>query len=204
MAGTALLGTGDGLLIHLVHQRPITQTPGHSVWMARVGPIGRTSSLAVAGGQGDFGGPASISRTARRCCQRLHDTTYHPAEVANGIGQSAAGPTAFARNEGARPSELLFYRGHWWVHLRYGPVTRSPSRGWLGRLASSGSFPPRRQPQLRGVCLFPRWDCLPLNRPAFAGRTRSRKYKVGDPARSEAMTQGRRREVDRGKDQPGC
>ena len=41
-------------------------------------------------------------------------------------------------------------RGHWWVHLRYGPVTRSPSRRWLCQLASSDSFPPRRQLKLRG------------------------------------------------------
>jgi hypothetical protein len=29
-------------------------------------------------------------------------------------------------------------------------VTRSPSRRWLCRLASSASFPPRMQPKLQG------------------------------------------------------
>ena len=70
-----------------------------------------------------------------------------------------------------------FFRGHWWVHLRYGPVTRSPSQKWLGRLASSASFPPRMQPELRGSCLFPRWDCLPLNMPALAGRTGPQEFR---------------------------
>ena len=48
-------------------------------------------------------------------------------------------------------------------------MTCSPSQGWLCRLASSASFPPPMQPKLRG--LLPRWVCLPLNTPAFAGRT---------------------------------
>src|SRR5215467_689905 len=46
---------------------------------------------------------------------------------------------------------LFFCRGHFWVHSRYGPVTRSPSQGWLCQLASSASFPPRMQPKLRGL-----------------------------------------------------
>ena len=33
-----------------------------------------------------------------------------------------------------------FCRGHLWVHSRYGPVTHSPSQGWLGWPASSASF----------------------------------------------------------------
>jgi len=40
-------------------------------------------------------------------------------------------------------SGSLFFRGHLWVHFRCGPVTRSPSRGWLCQSASSVSFPPR-------------------------------------------------------------
>src|SRR5215471_6754932 len=46
---------------------------------------------------------------------------------------------------------IFFGRGHFWVHPRYGPVTRSPSQGWLCQLASSDSFPPRMQPKLRGL-----------------------------------------------------
>src|SRR4030095_7593216 len=66
-------------------------------------------------------------------------------------------------------SGQIFFRGHHWVHVCCGPVTRSPSHGRLCRLASSASFPPRMQPKLRGFQLLPRRDCLPLNMPAFSG-----------------------------------
>ena len=39
-------------------------------------------------------------------------------------------------------SGVLAFRGHLWVHFCYGPVTCSPSQGWLCQLASSASFPP--------------------------------------------------------------
>jgi hypothetical protein len=52
-------------------------------------------------------------------------------------------------------SGIILYRGHHWVHLRCGPVTRSPSRGWLCRSASSVSFPPRMRPKLRRFLTFP-------------------------------------------------
>ena len=45
---------------------------------------------------------------------------------------------------------IHFSRGRCWVHLRYGPVTRSPPRGRLCQLASSALFPPRMQLKLRG------------------------------------------------------
>ena len=54
---------------------------------------------------------------------------------------------------------------HLWVHFRRGPVTCSPSRGWLCQLASSASFPPRMQPKLRGT-LTP-VDCLPTEYVSF-------------------------------------
>src|SRR3954465_9079795 len=62
---------------------------------------------------------------------------------------------------------ILSCRGHFWVHSRYGPMTRSPSPGWFCRLASSVSFPPRRQPKLRGSDSCPGGTNLPLNMPAF-------------------------------------
>ena len=70
-----------------------------------------------------------------------------------------------------------FCRGHLWVHFRCGPVTRSPSLGRLCRLASSALFPSRMQPKLRGSDFSPGGTYLPLNMPAFAGRTPSRKYR---------------------------
>ena len=49
-------------------------------------------------------------------------------------------------------SGASLFRGHLWVHLRYGPVTRSPSRRWLCQSAFSASFPPppRIRPKLKG------------------------------------------------------
>ena len=44
-------------------------------------------------------------------------------------------------------SGIIFCRGHHWIHLRCGPVTRSPSRRWLCR---SASFPPQMRPVLQG------------------------------------------------------
>jgi len=64
-----------------------------------------------------------------------------------------------------------------------GPPTRSlslrpgespPSRRWLCRWASGHRFPSSLPSKLRGFWLLPRWDCLPLNTPAFAGRTTGR------------------------------
>src|SRR5260221_7800036 len=43
--------------------------------------------------------------------------------------------------EGSASGISVFCRGHHWVHSCCGPVTRSPSPGWLCRSASSVSFP---------------------------------------------------------------
>ena|SRR5215468_88288 len=74
----------------------------------------------------------------------------HPAGVLQRVGQTASYHAAFAPDEGARPPDLIFFRGHHWVHLRYGPVTHSPPERWLCRSASSVSFPPRMRPKLQG------------------------------------------------------
>ena len=59
-----------------------------------------------------------------------------------------------------------------WVHLRYGPATRSPSfsAGIVNRLQDS-QFPSFLLFKLRGFELLPLWDYPPLFMPAFAGRT---------------------------------
>ncbi len=52
---------------------------------------------------------------------------------------------------GGSASGVFFYLSRpLWVHLCCGPVTRSPSRGWLCRPASTDSFPPLLRPKLRG------------------------------------------------------
>jgi hypothetical protein len=54
---------------------------------------------------------------------------------------------------------------------RYGLVTRRhPFDGVVGRLQNHG-FPTDPATQATGLRLLPRWDCLPQNAPAFAGRT---------------------------------
>src|SRR5262249_18983576 len=78
-----------------------------------------------------------------------------PAGVTDRFGQPTAWHAAFAPDQRARPPESFFCRGHHWVHLRCGPVTRSPSRRWLGRSASSASFPPRMRPKLQRFLTFP-------------------------------------------------
>src|SRR5437660_5015850 len=79
----------------------------------------------------------------------------HPAGVADCLGQPTACPCCPRPTLEGSASGPFFCRGHHWVHLRCGPVTRSPSRRWLGRSASSASFPPRMRPKLRRFLTFP-------------------------------------------------
>jgi hypothetical protein len=70
----------------------------------------------------------------------------------------------------ARPPRLKVSRPPL-VRLRYGLVTRRhPYDGVVGRLQNHG-FPADPATQATGFRLLPRWDCLPQNAPAFAGRT---------------------------------
>jgi hypothetical protein len=68
-------------------------------------------------------------------------------------------------------------RGHLCVHFRYGPMTCSPSLGWLCRSAAGIQFPSSLLFKLRSFQLLPRWDCLSRNMPAFAGHTGSPKLR---------------------------
>ena len=79
---------------------------------------------------------------------RAVPTTPPECPAASVSARQAMRPSPDHRGLGLRI--LLFCRGHLWVYSRYGPVTCSPSRGWLCRLASSVSFPPRMQPKLQG------------------------------------------------------
>ena len=79
----------------------------------------------------------------------------HPAGVAGRLGQAHSLSCCLRPGAGGSASGTNFYRGHHWVHVRCGPVTRSPSPRWLCRSASSVSFPPRMRPQLRRFLTFP-------------------------------------------------
>src|SRR6516164_10599442 len=52
---------------------------------------------------------------------------YHPAGMSCRIGQPTPCHVAFVRREKTRLPDLIFFRGHFWVHFRCSPVTRSPS-----------------------------------------------------------------------------
>jgi len=83
-------------------------------------------------------------------------------------------PCCLRPEAGGSASRSIVFRGHLWVYLRCGPVTRSPSRGWLCQSASSVSFPPRMRPKLRGPDYYPGETYLPLNMSAFLGHTLGR------------------------------
>ena len=117
--------------------------PSRHPSLSRLKPvIGRTCSRDFSRGRGGL--LQLLDMPWPPCCP------YHPAGVSCRFGQPATGPAAFARQKRARPPELFFCRGHLGVHFRCGPVTHSPSQGWLGRSASSVSFPPRMRSKLRG------------------------------------------------------
>ncbi len=56
-------------------------------------------------------------------------------------------PCCLRPEPGGSAFETGMYRGHLWVHSRYGPVTCLPSKRWLCQSASSASFPTGRPPE---------------------------------------------------------
>src|SRR4029450_8797987 len=113
-----------------------------------------------------LGGTRTVSPVARHALVTVLPLTTPPEWQP---ASSARGLSCCLRPEGeGSASGIIFCRGHHWVHLRCGPVTRSPSRRWLCRSASSASFPPQMRPVLQGFGLLPWWDGFPLNMPALA------------------------------------
>ncbi len=101
------------------------------------GCAGYTAYLAPPISRWDEDGFSSCS-----ACPCHRAAPNHPAGVTCRVSQSAPCHAAFARTKGLG-LRIHFCRGHLWVHFRYGPVTRSPSQGWLCQLTSPASFPPR-------------------------------------------------------------
>src|SRR5579863_1773431 len=94
---------------------------------------------------------------------------------------SCVSPCCLRPPVGGSASRARHFRGHLCVHFRYGPVTCSPSNeGFVDGLQSLG-FPLPCHPSYGAYGFYPRWDCLPLNTPAFAGRTTGQDP-LGDPA----------------------
>jgi hypothetical protein len=82
------------------------------------------------------------------CCR------YRPARASRRISQFATIHVAFTLACGVRPLGLGS-RGNLCVHFRYGPMTCSPSHGWLCRSTPCASFPPRMRFQLQGSDFSP-------------------------------------------------
>jgi hypothetical protein len=101
-----------------------------------------------------LGGTRTVSPVARHVLVTVLPLTTPPkCHAASVSPRHNIQPSPRTRGLGLRSH--FFCRGHHWVHLRYGPVTRSPSQGWLGRSASSASFPPRVRPKLRRSLTLP-------------------------------------------------
>ena len=81
-------------------------------------------------------------------CHRATPTTPPKRHTASVSLRHAMLPSPYHRGLGLR---IKFCRGHLWVHFRCGPVTRSPSQGWLCRLASSVSFSSTNATQATGI-----------------------------------------------------
>jgi hypothetical protein len=111
------------------------------------------------------------------CCR------YHPAGVEYRASQPTTLHAAFTLRKRARPPVLppfgasgaSTFRGHLCVRLRCGPVTRGHPYDDPVRWASGHWFPSSLPSKLQGFWLLPWRDCLPLNAPAFAGRTSVRR-----------------------------
>src|SRR5271166_1822950 len=113
-----------------------------------------------------------LKRVKSSCLARPchHAVDNHPAGVSHRLSLIAMSHAAFAKSLPARPPRLKVSRPPL-VRLRYGLVTRRhPFDGVVGRLQNHG-FPTDPATQATGLRLLPRWDCLPQNAPAFAGRT---------------------------------
>ncbi len=102
-------------------------------------------------------------------CHRAAPIT--PPEWNRLPSQPAAIHAAFTLSVRARPPEHQSSRDHLWVHSRYGPVTRAPTRSWLGQWASDLRSPSNLPSKLQGLWLLP-WQDYPLLKiPALPGHT---------------------------------
>jgi hypothetical protein len=112
-------------------------------------------------------------------CHRAAPTTPPKCHDASVSLRHAMLPSPDHRGLGL---QIISCRGHLRVHSRYGPVTRSPSKGWPCQLASSASFPPRMQPKLRGPDFSPGGTVSHGTCQPFAGRTMARKMDLLETA----------------------
>src|SRR6516162_2986841 len=111
-----------------------------------------------------YGLPGSVAFAAGRGgLLQLLDVPWSPCRRSHPAGASRRvsrcdGSCCLRPTVGGSASGASHFRGHHCVHLRYGPVTRRPSRGWPCRWASGQSVSLLPAIQATGVPLFPRRD----------------------------------------------
>src|SRR5262249_39798030 len=139
-------------LLHGCYPLPRYYEPGRRrlVFSRFPGGTGYTAALL----HRFLGGTRTVSPVAQHHpVTALPLTTPPGSQTASGSARSAMLPSPPPRGLGLR--SFFSCRGHHWVHVRCGPVTRSPSQGWLRRSASSVSFPSRMRPKLQRFLTFP-------------------------------------------------
>ncbi len=100
-----------------------------------------------------LGGTRRVSPVARHVLATVLSLSPRRSEMPL---QPACGTSCCLRPMiGGSASGAMHFRGHLCVHFRYGPVTRSPSHGWLCRWASSTRFPSYLPSKLQGLWLLP-------------------------------------------------
>ncbi len=109
-----------------------TTDPAATVSSSTAFPVeaGYTAYLAPTISRWDEDGFSSC--LAHPCHRAAPTTPPEWAAVSVRIRRSML-PSLHTRKLGLR---IIFCRGHLWVHLRCGPMTRSPSLGWLRQSAS--------------------------------------------------------------------
>ena len=124
---------------------------------------GLPGSAAFAAGRG---GLLQLLDVSLSPCRR-----YHPAGASRRVSRRCDGPCCLRPPVAGSASGASHFRGHLCVHLRYGPVTRRPSRGWpLSMGFRTFGFPPACHPSYGASALTPA-GLTPAEHPAFAGRT---------------------------------
>ena len=98
-------------------------------------------------------------------CHRAAPTTPPKWHVASVSPRHVMLPSPRTRGLGLRI--FVLFRGHLWVYLRCGPVTRSPSFRWLCRPASPVSLSSAGATQAKGLLTFAPVGLLPTEHICF-------------------------------------
>ncbi len=109
------------------------------------------------------------TRTASPVAQRILVTVLPlpPRRSESTLRSGLVDPCGLRLTIESSASGTNFSRGHLWVHLRCGPVTRSPSRGWLCQSASDHLVSLLSATQATGLLTLALAGLSPLKAPAY-------------------------------------